>query len=377
MKISFVLNVANLAGGNRVIATYAQRLKARGHQVTIVSTPPRPPSKRERLWALLRGQGWLPTPRCGPSYFDGLDLERHVVERYRPITAEDVPDADVVVATLWKNAAWVATFPDAKGAKVLFIQGYETMPGKFQPLIDLAWRLPFHKILISHWLADLSVQRFGDRITSLVPNSVDTCLFHAPPRGKQLQPTIGLLYSLEPMKGLGVALEALNLARRRLPELRIVAFGAVPQARHQPLPMGAEYHFQPPQHMIRELYTSCDAWLCASWQEGFHLPPLEAMACRCPVVSTRAGGPLDIMEDGVNGYLVDAGDAAGLADRLVEVLRFDAPRWRVMSDAALATATRYTWDEATALFETALKLAVERAGRGEIAGGAKREKVAL
>jgi glycosyltransferase involved in cell wall biosynthesis len=63
---------------------------------------------------------------------------------------------------------------------------------------------------------------------------------------------------------------------------------------------------------------------------------------------------MDIVEEGINGFLVDVEDSIGLADRVVRVLTFSEPEWRRMSDAALATAARYTWDDATDLLESAL-----------------------
>jgi glycosyltransferase involved in cell wall biosynthesis len=84
------------------------------------------------------------------------------------------------------------------------------------------------------------------------------------------------------------------------------------------------------------------------------------MACRCPVVSTAVGGPVDIIEDGVNGYVVPCEDSDALADRLQRVLGLPDAAWRQMSDAALQTAVHYTWDDATALFETALEKAIQR-----------------
>jgi glycosyltransferase involved in cell wall biosynthesis len=79
------------------------------------------------------------------------------------------------------------------------------------------------------------------------------------------------------------------------------------------------------------------------------------MACRCPVVSTGVGGPIDIIENGHNGFLVPIGDAEALANRVIDVLTFSDKQWSAMSDAALATATRYTWDDATDLLEDALR----------------------
>ena len=72
---------------------------------------------------------------------------------------------------------------------------------------------------------------------------------------------------------------------------------------------------------------------------------------------------MDIIEDGVNGYLVEVGDVNMLAERVFRVLNLPEEKWRQMSDAAYLTATRYTWDEATDLFEKALELAINRGRR--------------
>ena len=256
----------------------------------------------------------------------------------------------------------------SKGAQVLFIQGYEVVPGQSNPDIDATWRLPMQKIVISGWLKDLAEGTFGDRRVIHIPNGVDPAQFHAPPRGKQPRPTVGLLYATIQLKGLDVALKAIETARRSLPDLRVVCFGAEKIDEKLPLPPGAEYHHRPPQERIRDLYASCDVWLCGSRREGFHLPPLEAMACRTPVVSTRVGGPLDVIREGLNGHLVEIEDSTGLADRLLRVLRLDDAAWRRMSDAAEETARGCRWEDSTLLFERALTTAVERASRREIAG---------
>jgi glycosyltransferase involved in cell wall biosynthesis len=94
------------------------------------------------------------------------------------------------------------------------------------------------------------------------------------------------------------------------------------------------------------------------------------MACRCPVVSTRCGGPLDIIEEGVNGHLVNVKDDVALADRVLRVLNLPDSEWMRMSDAAHQTASRFTWDDATDLFERALHRAIERTHRGELSAGA-------
>lgn len=369
MKITFVLAGYEMTGGMRVIAIYADRLRRRGHDVLVVAPPNRAATPRGRLRALRRGHPW--PRRRPPSHVDGLGLPCRTLERHRPVEDRDVPDADVVVATWWETAEWVAALGPSKGAKAHFIQNQEGSPLWFPPeFIARAaaiYRLPMTRITISRSLREWLAADYGCLDVALVPNSVDRELFHAPPRGRRPHPTVGLLYHTVPLKGLSCSLAALALARRALPDLRVVSFGHGREAPELPLPPGSTLHVDPPQERIRELYAACDVWLCGSRIEGFHLPPLEAMACRCPVVSTRVGGPDEIVEDGVNGYLVDVGDADALADRLLRVLTLGDDAWRAMSEAAHATARSYTWDDATDRFEAALRAAVERHHAGSLA----------
>lgn len=367
MRVTFLLPFAGLAGGVRVVAIYAERLKARGHQVTVVSTPRRVPTIKNRVGALVRRGEWLRGPHHEPSHFDHLDVEHHVIDAPRPIVDDDVPDADVVVATFWTTAEALAALSSDKGAKAYFLQHDETVMSRSEAdRVVATWKLPLHKITISDWLVKLAAERAGDTRVSLIPNSVDMHQFHAPPRGKQQQPTVGFLYSRQRFKACDVALAAFERLRARLPDAQLLAFGAVRPSPELPLPESAAFSFQPEQARLKDLYAACDVWLCGSLAEGFHLPPLEAMACRCPVVSTRVGGPMDIIEDGRNGYLVDVGDSDALADRLEHVLTRDEDRWRALSDGAYETASGYTWDDATTRFEAALQQAIERTGAGEL-----------
>jgi glycosyltransferase involved in cell wall biosynthesis len=356
VKITFVLPYAGLQGGIRVIAIHAERLARRGHEVRIVSTP-RAFAIRHTFKSLLLGKGW---PKDEPSYFEGMNLPHRVLERVRGVRDADIEDGDVVVATYYTTAAGVVKLSPSKGAKALFIQGYEVEENKKNATLDASWRMPMHKIIISRWLVELARIRFGDTLVSHVPNSVDLDQFNAPPRARQSVPTIGMLYHPHPIKGCRIALRAIDRIAAELPSLRLVCFGTEQPDFTLPLPRFAEFHCRPPQDQLRELYAQCDVWICGSLAEGFHLPPLEAMACRCPVVSTRVGGPMDIIEEGVNGHLVDVKDDKALADRALHVLRAPQAQWASMSDAAWRTATRYGWDDAAALFEQALYRAIER-----------------
>lgn len=336
-----------------MVAIYADRLLRRGHQVTVVSVPPARVSILRKLFRWILRRNRPISEESKTSYFDQLGVPVKVLESLRPVVDDDLPDADIVVATWWETAEWVSALDSRKGTKVYFIQGHEVFP--FLPIerTSATYRLPLHKIVISNWLKDIMSTEYGDNAVDLVYNSVDTEQFFAPSRSKQAEPTVGFLYSTPSLKGVDVLLTALAEVKKRLPALRAVAFGSDHVSPGLPLPDWVQFVYRPPQNEIRLIYGECDVWLCASRTEGFHLPPLEAMACRCPVVSTRVGGPADTVEDGVNGFIVDIGDAAGLSEKTLKVLQLNNSEWQRMSDAALSTATRYTWGDATDRLEGA------------------------
>ncbi len=358
MKITFVLPTPTLNGGVRVVAIYAGKLQDRGHDVRVVFSARRHDTLRARMRRLVRGQ-WGPDPRtAGLTYFENLGIPRQVVDPDLDLENE-IPDSDVVVATWWRTALLVNALSPRKGAKAYFLQHYETHAGLPIERVKETWALPLHKIVVHRWLAEVAADEYGDHDVSVAPNSVDTDLFFAPPRGKQPVPTVGMMYSETPFKGCDTALRAVELARRTVPELRLVAFGAHPPGESLPLPPGTHFECRPPQPRIRELYAQCDAWLFSSRSEGFGLPILEAMACRTPVIGTPTGTAPDHLDEG-RGILVPIDDAEAMADAIVRMARMPEPEWRAMSDAAHAKVTSYTWDDAADLFEAGLHRAREK-----------------
>lgn len=367
MRITFVLPPVDLSGGVRVVAMYAKRLTERGHVVSVVSPPHRRPTLRERARKFLKG---IPVPaeaRPGPSHLDEMNVRHHVIDEPRPVEASDVPDADVVVATWWETAEWVASFPASKGAKAYFLQHYEAFPSQPICRVDMTWRLPMHKICVARWLADVARSQFDDPHADVVPNSVDLEHFNASPRGKRPTSTVGVMYSTAPFKGCDLSFQAYEQAKRREPGLQLISFGAMAEpAERLPMPDGARYVSMPPQNEIPGIYAACDAWLFASRSEGFGLPILEAMACRTPVIAAPAGAAPELLADG-GGLLIPPEDPGAMAEAILRICRMSETSWRAMSDQARVIAGRYTWDDATDRFEAALANAVERAQRGELA----------
>ena len=353
MKLSFISTAPNLSGGVRVVAIYAKILQDRGHDISIIF-----PSRPQPRGLLGRWRRVRPASR-EPSHFDGKGLRLIEVDSDQPIRAASVPDGDAVVATWWETAEWVHAYPKRCGKKIYLIQHHEVHSILPRDRSSATYRLPLHKIVVARWLADVMRTEYGDDEVDVVPNSVDHGQFFAVERGKQSQPTVGLLYSTIDWKRFPLALETVVELNRRNPAVRALCFGI--EQPPFPLPPFVTFKFDPPQHTLRDLYAACDVWLTASSSEGFNLPAMEAMACRTLVVATRTGWPAEAIVTGFNGACVDVDDRAALVREAERLLALPDAQWRRLSANAFETVRESSWERSADLFERALLAQMEGA----------------
>jgi glycosyltransferase involved in cell wall biosynthesis len=95
---------------------------------------------------------------------------------------------------------------------------------------------------------------------------------------------------------------------------------------------------------IADLYRSSDVFVFPSLFEGFGLVILEAMASGLPVITTTNTAGPDLIDDGVEGYIVEPGDVEALA-RYMRLLAVDVDLREWMGRKAREKAERYTWEE--------------------------------
>jgi len=299
---------------------------------------------------------------------DGIEVDHRMVDARSKVWDSEVPDSDVVIATWWQTAEWVANLAPSKGAKVYLIQGHEVFPYLPVQRVEATYRLPLHKIVVARWLQEVMHAEYGDPCVDLVPNGVDHGQFNAPPRCRQARPTVGFLHHEAHLKGIDVALATLERLKTRFPDLRVVCFGSQAPSGGHPLPGWIEFVRSPAQAAIKNIYAQCDVWLTASRTEGFNLPAMEAMACRAPVVSTRTGWPAEAIKNGWNGMLAEVDDVEGLVRGTEAILALPEPAWKKMSDYAWETVASSSWEGSAQSFELALHHACRRAEKGEIGG---------
>ena len=356
LKIVWVMPRPNLSGGIKSTKLIAEAMVRRGHDVTIayVNRPRKLPSlRRAKTFARAMAHRISTRGRIGRHHFEKSTANLLPVDHHR-IEPDHVPDADFVVASWWQTVEWISHWPDRKGQKVHFVRGHEALFGGDPKLIDRVYRLPMIKLTNSEYLQRMLREEYGIEESVCIRNGVDRTQFNAPPRNRVSVPTVGFLYGTTRLKGAQVAADAIRLVQKEIPDLRVLSFGARPLKADFVPPDNYEFHLQPDQSVIPELYRRCDCWILPSYTEGLPMPPLEAMGCRCPIVATRCGGGEDLVVEGRNGYLVDVGDAATMADRVLRVLQADDGGWSRMSEASYAISKEYDWDRSAHQLESTM-----------------------
>jgi len=106
------------------------------------------------------------------------------------------------------------------------------------------------------------------------------------------------------------------------------------------LGIGRNVSFVGYQDDIENWLRKSKVFVLTSDSEGLSLSMMEAMMCGLPVVASDVGDLGDLIENGVNGYLVQRRSPDLFADRIIELLT-DARRLEAFSQAARRSALRY------------------------------------
>jgi O-antigen biosynthesis alpha-1,2-mannosyltransferase len=132
--------------------------------------------------------------------------------------------------------------------------------------------------------------------------------------------------------------ELISLARRERIEERVVFLGSVPDEK------------------LPDVYRGAVAFVFPSLYEGFGLPPLEAMACGTPVVSSKATSLAEVV--GEAAVVVDPLDIDSIADGIDLVVRDEGLRVE-LRERGIARARHFSWDRAAEITWETLQRSLE------------------
>jgi glycosyltransferase involved in cell wall biosynthesis len=362
----------------------ARRLTARGHTVTVV------------------------TPQLDPAWprhetLDGVDVHRYPVPR----PGGRQRTANIVAGSLWQlGRLWRRWRPDVINQHYLLPTGIAGQwwagrlgiptvttligmdvydphyrPGRpWRALMRRAMRGTQAVTCISSFVRDVVQRDYppGRGVAChVIPYGVDVKAFHPgadvePARrrfglapGERLVLTVQRLY---PRKGVATFLEAAALVARDVPQARFVVVGDGPERpalerRAAALGIAARVVFAGAvaNAQLPALYAAADVFAFHTLHEGLGIVLLEALAAGCPVVTTAAGGTLDIVRPGDTGLLVEPGDAAAFAGAVVTILRDPALTDILRARARRAAETEFDWDAVAGRYLDVLE-AARRAG---------------
>lgn len=210
---------------------------------------------------------------------------------------------------------------------------------------DLLNSLPVGRLVVSPHLERYFAQKYGQR-SILVPNGIDLDLFTPGPRppddGRRTVVCTG--NPSHALKGVGVVKAALELLAARRPEWRLHLVNVCGERLAAPPPAGGpnftgEQRFGLSGVEMRDLFRAADAYVNASWYEGFGLPSLEAMACGLPVVQCDNPGLEGIVEDGRDCLSAKVGSPPSIAAALERIFA-DQPLRERLRQEGLSTASR-------------------------------------
>ncbi len=226
-----------------------------------------------------------------------------------------------------------------------------------------------HVFVVSAYWKEALMFEYG-RKSVITHNGLDPGDFDPLPPRKATTPTVLYVGGLEPRKGLEYLVLAMEQVMREVPETRLVAIAKTgfkgtdgwnlfeELAERAGLKDRVDFRESVSHEELLQLYSDCDLLALPSRMEGWGISLMEAMTCGKPVVASRVGGVPELVCDGVEGFLVDAGDLRGLSETIVRLLGDDYLRG-LMGNAGRERVKEFSWDRTAAIVLSEYEKAVQ------------------
>jgi glycosyltransferase involved in cell wall biosynthesis len=340
------------------------RLASRGHRIRLVCS------------------GWKGAP--GRATIDGIDIHRvggrhsfallgrpavrRAIAASRPdILVEDINKLPLFLAT-GTSLPFCAIVPHLFGETAFDEAPWPVAATVWAAERPLPWayrRAGFHAISEST-RDDLVARGVAPARVRVIHPGVDSRRFTpGPPGRRSTVPTFLYVGRLKRYKGIGLAIEALALARRQRPDLRLEIAGVGDyraelerQVKRLELDKAITFHGFVSEERKIDLMRWAWANVFPSPKEGWGITVIEAAACGTPSLASESPGLRDSVRHGETGFLVPHGDVAGLAARMVELADSSLLVTR-LGERARRFAEELTWERTAAATERHLRDIIE------------------
>lgn len=318
MRVLLVLPGKGLGGIEQVCVDYAKLLSARGHDVTMCLHP------RSKTRGLVRDQGVDGVKMVLSRVVAGKYVRYNPLNWVRGLSIIAGNKIDVVVVLNRKMLPLFKGLARGQHPVVAYCASY---------LFD-QFLIADAVICVTSGMADrlrqTQIERgVPDRPVYCVPNPLSIPVSQSRPVTRDpssLPVTIGALGRMHRIKGFHVLLKAASLLKEQDVPFRMVMGGdgpELPALQQLSEELGLMNHVDFPGWITNrgEFFDRTDIVCLPSFSETFGLVATEAMARGCPVIVSDTEGPLSIVDDEVNGLVVEKGaiDAwASAMRRLIE-----------------------------------------------------------
>lgn len=262
-------------GGSLTLIKSGNTLQDMGHEVYFIDS-----GKNKHTWAKLETEHFIPKHN------------------------DDIPSADVIIATGYKSVAKTVSAPDRCGVKSHWIRGWETWTMPPKKIIAYILEAPTIKLVNSIGLKN-KLKSYNFKSEIIRPGYDLTELTPTKTRGKK-RFVIGGLYTRgkhEHIKKTRWVFKVYMKLKKKYRNIDLWMFG------NDQIPKGMvdNYFYRPTMDAKQYLYNTVDVWLSPAIQEGLHMPPAEAMMTGCPVVGVDAelSGTHDYLIDGITGIVTE------------------------------------------------------------------------
>ncbi len=336
LRIAIAVASLGIGHGRNEVAL-SRYLRARGHQPAIITCKIEGQADKGPGWHLVGDVPVLvlPSIRLG----NGIFLPTAYLRRLRPGWVDLFHATEDSQGVTWwaGRAARASSRPFAVST-----ERYEAPASRLSKVAYLAAEWAFARGVrrdadalavrseaVTQWLNGRPGYR--PRSTTKIPNAVDTQHYRPdqPPfrlRGAGGNPAVLSVGRLAPNKDYDTLIEAMDTVHAKFPDARATVLG------RGPLDQTLQEHINARglKDVVRledayiddddfpGIYPAFDIYTQPSRVEPMALSALEAMASGLPVIASSVGGMTEVVHDGVNGFLVPAGDAPALAAAILK-----------------------------------------------------------